>query len=308
MHTMRTLLVIGAGDVARRALPQLRRSWRILTLCRTEEAAARWRALGALPLIGDLDHAPSLARLAGLADAALLTAPPPAHGRTDSRMRKLLYALAKANSIPQQLIYISTSGVYGDAGGGALDETSATRPRNERALRRADAERQLRRFAINRGCALTILRAPGIYADERLPLSRFATGAPLIIDAEDSWSNHIHADDLALLCAAALRRKSGIRVYNACDDQPLPVGMWYRRLGETLGLPLPPQLPREEVKARVTPQQWSFLAESRRLDNGRIRRELAVRLRWPSVLDYLDALRRDEPRRSAILASYAEIR
>ncbi|MGD1825588.1 Nucleoside-diphosphate-sugar epimerase [Chromobacterium violaceum] len=305
---MRTLLIIGAGDVARRALPLLLRHWRVLALCRTEASAARWRALGAVPLIGDLDDSGSLERLAGLADAALLTAPPPPQGRTDPRMRKLLYALAKADSIPQQLIYISTSGVYGDAGGGLLDEAAAIRPHNERAQRRADAEAQLRRFACRRRCALTILRAPGIYADERLPLSRFASGAPLIIDAEDSWSNHIHADDLAQLCVAALRRRRGIRIYNACDDRPMPVGQWYAALGETLGLPMPPRLPRAEVKARVAPSQWSFLAESRRLDNSRMRRELDVRLRWPSVLDYLAALRRDEGRRSAILASYAEIR
>ncbi|AXE29164.1 NAD(P)-dependent oxidoreductase [Chromobacterium phragmitis] len=305
---MRTLLVIGAGDVARRALPLLLPRWRVLVLCRSQDSAVRWRALGALPLLGDLDCADSLARLAGLADAVLLTAPPPPHGGTDPRMRKLLYALAKADSIPQQWIYISTSGVYGDAGGEWLDETAPLRPRNERARRRVDAESQLRRLAASRRCALTILRAPGIYADERLPLARFASGAPLIIDAEDSWSNHIHADDLALLCAAALRRRSGIRVYNACDDQPLPVSRWYRALGETLGLPCPPQLPRAEAKAAASPQQWSFLAESRRLDNSRLRRELGVRLRWPSVLDYLAALARDPARREAILASYAKIR
>ncbi|RBB94553.1 SDR family NAD(P)-dependent oxidoreductase, partial [Pseudomonas sp. MWU12-2115] len=167
--------------------------------CRTKEAAAPWRALGARPMLGDLDNAASLGRLAGLADAALLTAPPPPSGKSDPRMRKLLYALAKADSIPQQWIYISTTGVYGDAGGGLLDETSPLRPANDRARRRLDAESQLRRFAIRRGSALTILRAPGIYADERLPLARFASGAPLIVDAEDSWSNHIHADDLARL-------------------------------------------------------------------------------------------------------------
>ncbi|QEL56540.1 SDR family oxidoreductase [Chromobacterium paludis] len=305
---MRTLLIIGAGDVAYRALPLLRQHWRILTLCRSQETAARWRAQGALPLIGDLDGFSSLARLAGLADAVLITAPPPNSGRTDPRVRKLLYALAKADSIPQQWIYISTSGVYGNADGKLLRESSPLHPSSERALRRADAEAQLRRFAARRGCALTILRAPGIYADERLPLARFASGAPLIVDAEDSWSNHIHADDLARLCAAALRRRNGIRVYNACDDQPLPVSRWYQALGETLGLPCPPQLPRQQVKASVSPMQWSFLAESRRLDNGRLRRELRVGLRWPSVLDYLDALRQDAARKAAILASYAKIR
>ncbi len=308
MHTMPTLLIIGAGDVARRALPLLLRRWRVLVLCRTEEAAARWRALGAQPMLGDLDNAASLKRLAGLADAALLTAPPPPRGKSDPRMRKLLYTLAKADSIPQQWVYISTSGVYGDAAGRWLDETAPLRPHNERAWRRADAEAVLRRFAIRHGSALTILRAPGIYADDRLPLSRLFNQTPLIADAEDSWSNHIHADDLARLCVAALSRRHGIRVYNACDAQPLPVSRWYRALAETLDLPCPPQLPREAVKASVSPQQWSFLGESRRLDNRRVLRELGVSLRWPSVLDYLAALRQDSARRAAILASQAEIR
>ncbi|WP_199154704.1 NAD(P)H-binding protein [Chromobacterium sp. ASV23] len=305
---MRTLLIIGAGDVARRAMPLLRGHWRVLALCRSADAASRWRALGTVPLHADLDNHASLARLAGLADAALLCAPPPGHGRTDPRTRKLLYALAKADSIPQQWVYISTSGVYGDASGRWLDETAALRPRNERAWRRADAETVLRRFAIRHGCALTILRAPGIYADDRLPLSRLFNQTPLIADAEDSWSNHIHADDLARLCVAALSRRHGIRVYNACDALPLPVSRWYRALAETLDLPCPPQLPREAVKASVSPQQWSFLGESRRLDNRRVLRELGVALRWPSVLDYLAALRQDPARRAAILASQAEIR
>ncbi|AUH53493.1 NAD(P)-dependent oxidoreductase [Chromobacterium sp. ATCC 53434] len=306
---MRTLLVVGAGDVARRALPLLQSRWRVLALCRSDQAASRWRALGATPVPADLDRPDSLERLAGLADAVLLTAPPPGQGRNDPRMRKLLYALAKGHSIPQQLVYISSSGVYGDASSMLLDETAALKPQSERALRRVDAEATLRRFAAARGAALTILRAPGIYADERLPLARFASGEPLIDAAEDSWSNHIHADDLARLCVAALARRSGgIRVYNACDDRPLPVGEWYQRLADTLGLPCPPRLPRDEARRRMSPQRWSFLAESRRLDNRRIRRELAMPLLWPNVLHYLAALGADPARKAAILASYAEIR
>ncbi|UTH72307.1 SDR family oxidoreductase [Chromobacterium sp. IIBBL 290-4] len=305
---MRTLLILGAGDVARRALPLLLGRWRVLALCRGSESASAWRRAGATPILGDLDKTDTLRRLAGLADALLITAPPPLTGEKDLRIRKLLYALTKADSIPQQLIYISTSGVYGDAEGQWLRETDRLRPANARAKRRLDAETCLRRFAARRACSLTILRAPGIYADERLPLSRFHSGAPLIIDNEDSVSNHIHADDLARMCAAALRHGRGIRVYNANDDLPLPVSQWYRALGRTLGLPIPPQLSRREVQSQISASQWSFLAESRRLDNSRVKRELGISLRWPSVLDYLSALAQDAGRREAILASQAEIR
>ncbi|MFC3530843.1 SDR family oxidoreductase [Vogesella facilis] len=287
---MRTLLIIGAGDIARRALPLLTRHWRVIALLRSPDKCAQWRALGALPLLADLDVGRSLSRLAGLADAVLYTAPPPDSGQQDPRLRKVLSQLAKTASLPQRIVYISTSGVYGNAAGDWLDETRPPRPQSARARRRLDAERQLRAFAMLHGCALSILRAPGIYAAERLPLSRFASQAPLIDAAEDSISNHIHADDLARLCVAALQQpRGGIRVYNACDSQPLPVGDWYDKLADTLGYPRLPRLPRALVQQQVSPGLWSFMAESRRLSNARLLRELPGCLRYPTV----DALLRE---------------
>ena len=292
MTAMRTLLIIGAGDIARRTLPLLRGHCRVLALVRSAEKAAEWRALGAVPLLADLDDASSLQRIAALADAVLYTAPPPESGLHDPRLRKVLSQLAKTPSLPQRFVYISTSGVYGNAAGGWLNESSPLAPQSPRARRRVDAERQLRAFAMLHGCALTILRAPGIYAANRLPLSRFASQTPLIDAAEDSISNHIHADDLARLCAAALRQtRGGIRVYNACDSQPLAVGDWYDRLADTLGYPRLPRLPREQVRAQVSPAQWSFLAESRRLSNARLLRELPGCLRYPCVDILLRELR-----------------
>ena len=284
MAVMRTLLIIGTGDIARRALPLLLPHWRILALTRRPETAAQWRQLGAQPVPGDLDDARSLERLAGMADAVLYTAPPPDSGSIDPRMRKVLSRLAKTASLPQQLVYISTSGVYGNADGKWLDECAPLRPTSARARRRVDAERALRSFAIVHGSALTILRAPGIYAAERLPLTRLVNGTPLIDAAEDSVSNHIHADDLARLCVAALQQpRGGIRVYNACDSQPLPVGEWYDKLADTLGYPRAPRLPRAVVQQQVSPGLWSFMAESRRLCNARLLRELPGCLHYPTV-------------------------
>ncbi|SCK16947.1 SDR family oxidoreductase [Vogesella sp. LIG4] len=281
---MRTLLIIGAGDIARRALPLLRGHWRVLALVRSAEKAADWRALGALPILADLDDSRSLRRIAGLADAILYTAPPPEAGLLDPRLRKVLSQLAKTPSLPQRIVYISTSGVYGNASGQWLDECSPLAPQSPRAQRRVDAERQLRAFAMLHGCALTVLRAPGIYAANRLPLSRFTSQAPLITASEDSIGNHIHADDLARLSVAALgQQRGGIRVYNACDSQPLAVGDWYDRLADTLGYPRLPRLPREQVRQQVSPGLWSFLAESRRLRNTRLLRELMGDLRYPTV-------------------------
>ncbi|WP_174875984.1 SDR family oxidoreductase [Vogesella oryzae] len=289
---MRTLLIIGAGDIARRALPQLTRHWRVIVLLRDPEKARLWREGGAMPLLADLDVGRSLSRLAGLADAVLYTAPPPDSGNQDPRLRKVLSQLAKTASLPQRIVYISTSGVYGNAAGEWLDETHPLQPQSPRAQRRVDAERQLRAFAMLHSCALTILRAPGIYAANRLPLSRFASQTPLIDADEDSISNHIHADDLARLCVAALQQtRGGIRIYNASDSQPLPVGTWYDKLADTLGYPRLPRLPRAQVQQRVSPGLWSFMAESRRLSNTRLLRELPGCLHYPTVDTLLAELR-----------------
>jgi len=284
--SMPTLLIIGFGDVARRALPKLAGHWRLLAAVRRPEQAVAARALGVTPLLVDLDRPALLSRLAGLADALLYTAPPPDSGVRDLRLRHTLAALAKAGSIPQRVVYISTSGVYGDTGGGWVDETHPCRPTSDRARRRYDAERTLRGFAARHGSSVTVLRAPGIYAAERLPLARLTSGTPSISAAEDSISNHIHADDLATLCVAALRRRGGVRVYNACDATPLPVGDWFDKLADATGLPRPKRLPRDEVRQRVSPALWSFLSESRRLSNRRLA-ELKVRLAYPSVDAFL---------------------
>lgn len=288
---MPTLLILGSGDIARRALPELTRHWRVITVIRRPEQAAALRALGALPLLADLDDKHSLSRLAGLADAILYTAPPPERGVTDPRMRKVLSQLAKTGSLPQRIVYISTSGVYGNADGKWLDETAPLRPTSDRARRRVDAERCLRAFAVAHGTTLTILRAPGIYAADRLPLTRLQQGLPLIEAPEDSYSNHIHADDLARLCVAALRRRHGVRTYNACDSQPQPVGEWYDQLADVLGYPRAPRLPRALVQQQVSPGLWSFLAESRRLSNARLLRELPGCLRYPTTTHLLRELK-----------------
>lgn len=285
---MRTLLIAGFGDVARRAVPGLlARHWRVLALVRDATQCATARALGAVPIVADLDQHGSLARLAGLADAVLYTAPPPASGQHDQRLLKLLSALGKADSIPQRLVYISTSGVYGDHAGAWIDETAPLRAQTARAQRRIAAEKLLRRAVRSRPMTVTILRAPGIYAAERLPLQRVRQGTPVAIAAEDNLGNHIHADDLARLCACALERRGGLRIYNACDDRPIASGDWFCLLADHFGLPRPPRLAREALFRALTPLQASFLAESRRLSNRRLRHELGMRLAYPAVEDFL---------------------
>ena len=280
---MRRLLIIGCGDVMRRTLPQLVRRWHVLALVRQRDP--QLETLGVTQIEGDLDRPDSLRRLAGIADVVIHSAPPPAQGNGDPRTRNLIAALQRGKSLPRHLVYISTSGVSGDCGGARVSETRSPAAKSARAVRRVDAERRLRRFGRQAGrhCRVSILRAPGIYAEDRLPLERLHKKLPLMLHAEDSHTNHIHAVDLGRACIAALARAGANRVYNINDDTTLAMGEWFDALADAFALPRAPRLPREEVRRNVPPMQWSFMAESRRLDNTRMKRELRLRLRYPTV-------------------------
>ncbi len=266
--------------MVRRALPELTRHWRVYALVRGRDADLA--ALGVTQIVGDLDRPASLHRLAGLADAVLHSAPPPDNGDEDPRTRRLIAALRR-RSLPRCLVYISTSGVYGDCQGARVFETRPVEPRTGRAARRVAAERELRRFGAASSCRVAILRAPGIYAADRLPLERLRRGTPVFAANEDSYTNHIHAADLGRACMAALDRGRANRIYHASDDSELPMGEWFDKLADAFGLPRPPRLSRAAAQTAVSPTLLSFMNESRRLDNGRLKRELRLRLRYPTV-------------------------
>ena len=286
---MRRLLIIGCGDVALRTLAQLRSRYRIFALTRNRDRVPDLRARGVVPITGDLDDPASLDGLAGIAHDVLHCAPPPPRGTRDARTTHLITALAKSKSLPQQFVYISTSGVYGDCAGELVDETRATRPQTARARRRVDAERQLRAWGRRSGVRVSILRAPGIYSAERLPLARLEQGVPAIRAHEDSYSNHVHAADLARMAVAALRFGRG-RMYNASDDSVLKAGDYFDLVADRCGLPRPPRVSRAEASQRIAPGAWSFMNESRRLSNRRIKEELRFKLRYPTVGDGIAAL------------------
>ena len=289
---MQTLLIVGCGDVARRTLPHLLGRYRIVALLRDSSQSETWRAQGVLPLVADLDRAASLKRLAGLADTVLHFAPPPEAGTQDLRMRRLLAALSQG-SLPRSIVYISTSGVYGDCRGARVAETSPVRPKTARARRRVDAERQLRRFGRTTGVRVSILRAPGIYAADRLPLDRLRRGVPVLCAEDDVFTNHIHADDLAQLACRALRRGAANRVYNAADASGMKMGDYFDLVADSFGLHRPPRVTRGQAAAALSPVQLSFMSESRRLDNTRLCREFGARLRYPSVVEGVGAARQE---------------
>ncbi|MGZ3184678.1 MAG: NAD-dependent epimerase/dehydratase family protein [Telluria sp.] len=285
-HWKPRLLVVGCGDVGMRLLPLVARRFRVFAVTSQSGRCAELRAAGAVPVVANLDEPWTLRRLAGLADQVVHLAPPPGQGERDTRTRALCAALGRGT----RLVYVSTTGVYGDCGGALFDETRPVAPRNARARRRVDAERVLRAWARRTHGRLSILRVPGIYARDRLPEKRLREGTPALRDEDDVYTNHIHADDLARAVAQALLRGAPNRVYHAVDDTRMKMGQYFDAVADALGLARPPRLARAELEQAVSPMLLSFMSESRRLDNTRLRAELGVRLRYPDVASMLAAL------------------
>lgn len=272
-----------------RVLRLLKGRYRLLALTSTPSRAEALRGAGAVPLIGNLDEPATLSRLAGLADAVLHLAPPPLQGTTDPRTRHLLEALARKGRV-RCLVYGSTSGVYGDCGGAHFDETRGVNPGTDRARRRVDAESRIRWFGRAHGVRVSILRIPGIYAVDRdggHPRERLLRGTAVLTAEDDVYTNHIHADDLARACVAALVRGLPQRVVHASDDTDLTMGDYFDLAADLCGLPRPPRISRQAAREQLSPMLLSFMSESRRLDNLRLKRELRLVLRYPTVTDGL---------------------
>jgi nucleoside-diphosphate-sugar epimerase len=286
------LLIVGCGDIGMRVLRLWRRRCKrqaALVLTSSPARLPLLRAVGAVPLLGDLDDAKTLWRLGALADVVLYLAPPPASGEIDRRSRHLQRALARGGRA-HTLVYASTSGVYGDCGGGWVSEARALSPATDRAWRRFDAETCWRQHGRASGCRVSLLRVPGIYALDREggdPRERVRCGTPVLAAADDVHTNHIHADDLARACLLALHRALPGRAVNISDDSDLRMGDYFDLVADGFGLPRPPRLSRAQAAEVLSPVQMSFLSESRRLDNQRMKRELRLKLAYPTVLEGL---------------------
>ncbi|MFD1840402.1 NAD-dependent epimerase/dehydratase family protein [Paracidovorax cattleyae] len=293
------VLVVGCGDVGLRAVGALRAAQgaprpRVLALTSSPGRAAALRAAGIVPLQGNLDDVRTLRRLAGLATRVLHLAPPPgerdagAARWADPRTAALARAL-RLRSLPRALVYGSTSGVYGDCAGALVPETRPVAPITPRARRRVDAERSVRHLG-RAGVHASVLRIPGIYAPDReggTPEARLRRGTPALVREDDVHTNHIHADDLARACVAALWRGRPQRIYHVSDASGLKMGDYFDLAADLYGLPRPRRITREQAREELSPMLLSFMGESRRLDATRLAKELRVRLRYPTVAEGL---------------------
>ena len=279
------VLLIGCGDVGLRAAHAMRPRVRLLALTSSPSRRDALRERGITPLTGNLDQPGTLKRMAGLATRVLHLAPPPGEGSGDPRTVALMQALRR-RSPPLSVTYGSTSGVYGDCAGAVVHETRALQARTPRAQRRVEAERILRYWGRASGVSVSLLRIPGIYAPDReggTPRERLLKGTPVLQPSDDVYTNHIHADDLAQACVTALWHGKAQRVYNVNDDSALKMGDYFDLAADLYGLSRPQRISRAEATQQLSPMLLSFMSESRRMDNTRMKRELGLKLRYPTV-------------------------
>lgn len=283
------VLIVGCGDVGLRAASGLMSSARVYALTSSPARVPVLQQRGIVPLLGNLDDAASLRRLAGVATHVVHLAPPPLQGRTDPRTRALIQALV-LRSPPVAWVYGSTSGVYGDCGGAWIDETRRLNPVTERAQRRVDAERWLQAFGKRVGTRVSVLRIPGIYALDReggTPKERLQRGTPVLQAADDVYTNHVHADDLARATVLSVWRGRALRVVHVSDDSDMLMGDYMDWAADLWQLPRPPRISRAQAQTALPSMTLSFMSESRRMDNQRLKTELRLKLRYPTVREGL---------------------
>ena len=283
------MLIVGCGDVGLRVASLLKTSSRVMALTSSPTKTPHFQSLGITALLGNLDQAESLRRLAGVATHVVHMAPPPLHGERDPRTQALVQALA-LRSAPRSLVYGSTSGVYGDCQGAWIDETQSLQPTTARAQRRVDAEAWLQAWGAAGGPRLQVLRIPGIYALDReggTPRDRLTKRMPVLQAADDVFTNHVHADDLARAAVLALWRGKPLRPLHVCDDSDLRMGDYMDWAADLWGLPRPPRVSRDQAAKELPPMTLSFMSESRRMHNHRMKQELRMKLRYPTVREGL---------------------
>ncbi len=280
------MLLIGCGYVGTRLARQyLNLGQSVTGVVRSAPGVARLMELGIPALAADLAR-DDLNGLPVRGSQVFHMAPPPASGTRDLHTRRLVDAFRSAGD-PRRVVYISTTGVYGDCGGAWVDETWPARPAADRARRRWDAERTLTGWSQTTGGELIVLRVAGIYGPGRLPLERIRQAVPMVREAESPYSNRIHVDDLATVCMAAMERGQSGAVYNACDGSPSTMTDYFLAVADAAGLPRPPLIPMAGAAGPISEAMLSYLAESRRLSNRRLNEELGVVLRYPTLAEGL---------------------
>ncbi len=278
------MFIVGCGDIGSMLADNLRKHGaRVTAMVRSEVSGRRLQGLGLKTFFGDLDNPDSLHDLPVAGTILYYLAPPPPYGDRDPRMHHLLEGLTNSEMMPHRIIYISTSGVYGDTGGKWVTEETPPKPQTDRAKRRLDAENTLLAFGRHHHVDVIVLRVGGIYGPGRLPVERLKKGLPVLNEAECGVTNRIHADDLVTILIAAAEKGRGDNIYNVSDGNPGNMTQYFNAVADVLGLPRPPSLSMAKAREQLSKTMLSYLCESRRMDNSKLLREFGISLRYPDL-------------------------
>jgi nucleoside-diphosphate-sugar epimerase len=275
---MQLVSIVGCGYTGRRLAERwLARGARVRGFATREDSLAQIAASGAGAGALDLDQT-AVAPLDLDGEIVYYAVPPSAEHDADPRLERFLGA---ARGTPRRIVYLSTTGVYGDRGGGIVTEDTSPAPHTARARRRLAAEELVRDWTEARGISWCVLRVAGIYGPGRLPLERLRRAEPAILPEEATPTNRIHVADLVSACfAAGMSARADRRIYNVTDGSDDSLTAYLLRVARLSGLPPPPLITRAAAEHRLSAAAWSFLSESRRVDNRRLRDELGIALAY----------------------------
>ena len=280
---MDTILIIGCGDIGRRvARLALGRGAAVAGLVRSPEKGAALEEIGVRPVIASLDDPDTLGGLPTAGAVVFYFAPPPGGGFVDPRVRNFCAAIPPGGE-PAKIVYLGTSGVYGDSGGKPVTEDTPPDPRTARGKRRLDAEHVFRDWGRERGVPVVVLRVTGIYGPGRYPLSQLSGGQPVLFEEIAPLTNRIHQDDLARVCMAAAERGEDGDIFNVSDGHPTTMTHYFTAVAGHLGFPPPRKVSLEEARQVMSPLMLSYMEESRRLDNRRMLEKLRIELHYPDL-------------------------
>ena len=207
--------------------------------------------------------------------------PPQPKGDADLRIKNFLDSIK--SEVPDKIVLISTTGVYGDCAGQWVDENTPLKPSVARAKRRADAERQLVSFCKSYNIPWVVLRVPGIYGPGKLPVKRISSGEAIVREQDSPYSNRIHAHDLVRICIEALMSENIEGVYNCSDGHPTTMYDYFIKVADALQLKHPPTISLQQAQAELSSGMLSYMAESRRISNKKMLNDFDLKIQYPDL-------------------------
>ncbi len=301
---MKNYTIIGCGDIGKRVAKELlAQGCRVQATVRHVDDVAQLEDIGVIPVVADFDRREDLPCLAIDRQQLFYFMPPQGGGTIDARMANFCRMLAPDNC-PQRIVYMSTSGVYGDCKGALVTEETPLNPQTSRAKRRVSAETQLQETARELGFNLIILRVTGIYGPGRLPLAQLHKGHQVLRPEDSPETNRIHSQDLVRICLAAMERGDPGDIFNVCDGQPGSMSEYFIAVADLFSLPRPQQLSWDEARQVMNPLTLSFLQESRRMTNRKLLDKLGLELLYPTLKEGLEACRQPHHEQIAAISRH----